>query len=208
VEDCCTVKPAAPTSPILCPECGKPGRPVERITVKAMLRPGALMRLSAPEHRFCPTPACSVVYFGIEEVFHREEIVVPVFQKEPAGERTVCYCFAVTEADLRRELEQTGHSTATAEISEHVRADRCACELKNPQGSCCLGNVATAVREALYSSDCAARRAQASTGPGYMPRPSTTTTDTARARPDIAPTGPQASSPTGSRMYIDTTTPR
>ena len=149
VEDCCTAKPAEPTSPILCPECSEPGRLVERITVKAMLRPEALKRLSAPEHRFCPTRDCPVVYFGIEEVFDREDIVVPVFQKEPVGERTVCYCFAVTEADLRRELEETGHSMAAAEIGEHVRAGRCACELKNPQGSCCLGNVATAVREAM-----------------------------------------------------------
>ncbi len=65
------------------------------------------------------------------------------------GERTVCYCFAVTEADLRREIAETGRSTAAAEITEHVRAGRCACEVKNPQGSCCLGNVARAIREAM-----------------------------------------------------------
>ncbi|SRR6266571_2766805 len=149
METCCTIGDSARPAPALCPECSQPGRSVERITVKAMLRPAALMRLSAPEHRFCPTPECRVVYFGFEEVFHREEIVVPVFQKEPVGKRTVCYCFAVTEADLRCELEQTGHSTATDEIGELVRAGRCACELKNPQGSCCLGNVASVTREAM-----------------------------------------------------------
>lgn len=107
------------------------------------------MRLSAREHRFCPSPECPVVYFGIEETFGRDEIVVPVFQKEPAGKRTVCYCFAVTETDVRREIADTGRSTAERVISEHVKAGRCACELKNPQGSCCLGNVASATREAM-----------------------------------------------------------
>lgn len=45
-----------------------------------------------------------MVYFGEEETFRREDVAVAVFQKEPAGNRTVCYCFAVSEADLRREI--------------------------------------------------------------------------------------------------------
>ncbi|SRR6266571_4278097 len=146
--DCCVVKPGDAVSPARCPECGKPGRLVDRITVKAMLRPEALMRLSAPEHRFCPTPECTVVYFGVDEIFDREEIVVPVFQKEPSGDRSVCYCFGIGESDIRRELAETGRSTAGDRITALVNAGRCACEVKNPQGTCCLGNVATATREA------------------------------------------------------------
>jgi hypothetical protein len=145
------VKPVTATSPTRCPECGRAGQLVDRITVKAMLRPEALMRLSGPEHRFCPTPECPVVYFGLEEIFHRGEILVPVFQKEPAGDRTICYCFAVTEGDIRRELVAQGGSTAGDRITALVKAERCACEIRNPQGSCCLGNVATATRAARAS---------------------------------------------------------
>lgn len=148
MESCCTVKPATHRSPIDCPECGKPGRLIDRITVRAMLRPDALMRLSALEHRFCPTPGCPVVYFGHEEVFDRGEIVVPVFQKEPTGERTVCYCFAISERDIRTELIRTGRSSASERIGSLVKGDRCACEVRNPQGSCCLGNVAAVVEAA------------------------------------------------------------
>jgi len=115
--------------------------------VKALLRPEALARLSAPEHRFCPTSECPVVYFGQDEVFDRRELAVPVFQKEPRGARTVCYCFAISEKDIRRELLETGHSSASERITALVKADRCACELKNPQGSCCLGNVAETTKE-------------------------------------------------------------
>ena len=144
MESCCTVELATAASPTHCPECGKPGWFVDRITVKAMLRPEALMRLSAPEHRFCATPECAVVYFGIEEAFDRGEIVVRVFQKEPAGDRPVCYCFGIGEGDLRLELTETGRSTAWDRVTALVKADRCACEVKNPQGSCCLGNLAAA----------------------------------------------------------------
>lgn len=152
MESCCTVKAVAPTSPAPCPACGEPGRLVDRITVKAMLQAEALMRLAAHEHRFCPTAECPVVYFGLDgdevEIFKREEIVARVFQKEAAGERTVCYCFAVSEGDIRRELAETGRSTAGDRIAALVKAERCACEVKNPQGRCCLGNVAAATQAA------------------------------------------------------------
>src|SRR5438105_12140623 len=87
-----------------CPRCGQPGRRVERITLKALLTPDALARLLPVPYRFCATPACDVVYFGPESIFLGEDLTVPVFQKERAGDRTVCYCFDVTESDLRHEL--------------------------------------------------------------------------------------------------------
>ena len=135
---------------------------MDPITVKALLRPEALARLSGAARRFCPTASCPVVYFGAGEVFDREEVAVPVFQKEPAGDRTVCYCFAISEADLRREIAETGGSTTGQRITAHVKAGRCACEIKNPQGSCCLGNVVAVVR-ALGASD-ATRRGRESAG--------------------------------------------
>ena len=53
-------------------------------------------------------------------------------------------CFGVSEGDLRRELVETGRSTVSDRIATLVKADRCACGVKNPQGTGCLGNVATA----------------------------------------------------------------
>ena len=147
--DCCPSSPAEGKAPSTCPRCGGKGEPVEEVTLKALLRGPALERHSEQEHRFCPTGDCPVVYFGAKEVFRQEDITVPVFQKEPPGERTVCYCFEITEPTIRRELNQTGRSSVAQKITALVKADRCACEFKNPQGSCCLGNVRQAVKEAL-----------------------------------------------------------
>ena len=55
--------------------------------LKATLRPVALARLGASPHRFCAIPACSVAYFGRHESFGRSDVGVPVFQKEPVGQR-------------------------------------------------------------------------------------------------------------------------
>jgi hypothetical protein len=139
MEDCCRVKTDQAER---CPECGHAGRKVERITLLALLRPAALERRSAAEHRFCPTPSCEVVYFGQGEVFRRDDVIVPVFQKEPEGGRTVCYCFAVGEDEILREVRASGRSASAARIKSLVQGERCACEVRNPQGSCCLGNVA------------------------------------------------------------------
>lgn len=138
MQSCCRV---APDRTLACPECGRAGRRVGRITLKAVLRPEALERLEADEHRFCATASCDVVYFGGVDVFRREDLGVAVFQKEPEGGRTVCYCLGVSEDTIRREVETTGRSASAERIRALLQAERCACEVCNPQGTCCLGNV-------------------------------------------------------------------
>ena len=159
--DCCCPGPPtrSGTSPAHCPGCGRPGRAVARITLKALLRPRALMRLTAADHCFCATTDCDVVYFGTDETFRREDLSVPVFQKEPPGNRVVCYCFAVSESDITRDLAESGRSSAAERITQHIQQERCACEVRNPQGSCCLGNVSLAERALLASRQEAAPEA-------------------------------------------------
>lgn len=148
MRDCCAVD-TRPSEGAVCPECHQRGRSVERITLKALLRSEALARLAATSYRFCPTPACGVVYFAADAVFRREDSAVPVFQKDPpCSGRTVCYCFGISEGDIQREVARTGAATASDRIAALVKADRCACEVRNPQGTCCLGNVVAAERAA------------------------------------------------------------
>jgi hypothetical protein len=79
---------------------------------------------------------------------------VPVFQKQAEGGRIVRYCFAVGEDEIRREVEASGRSVSAARIKALVQAERCACEVRKRQGSCCLGNVTAVAKaaEALTAS--------------------------------------------------------
>ncbi|MGE0454762.1 MAG: hypothetical protein AB7O37_10355 [Vicinamibacteria bacterium] len=151
MDDCCRVGQLEAAAPGDCPECSHPGRSLDRITLRALLRPEALARLDGTAFRFCPTAECRVAYFGHAEVFHREDVAVPVFQKEPAGDRMVCHCFGIGECEIREEIEASGRSTASERVAALVQAGRCACELRNPQGTCCLGNLAV-VAEALSAA--------------------------------------------------------
>jgi hypothetical protein len=123
------------------------GKPVELLTVKALLTEPALQRINTAAHRFCPDPSCDVVYFDAGGASYvKSEIRVPVWQKEPFGDRTMCYCFGVSEESIRAEIQTTGRSDSTERVRAHIAAGRCACEVRNPRGVCCLGDVAAAVK--------------------------------------------------------------
>ena len=116
-----------------------------RVTVEALLTEAARQRMPVGDLRFCPDADCDVVYFAVDGVrFATADVRVSVWQKLPFGARQVCFCFDESEASIRAEIEQTGASMAVERIRDHIAADRCACEVRNPRGICCLGDVAAA----------------------------------------------------------------
>ena len=148
MSDCCCAKSEpAPRNIAVCPISGTKGATVDLQTVKAVLTNAALRRVTAAAHRFCADPGCDVVYFADDgTTYSTTDIRVPVWQKEPAGARTVCYCFGENEADIRAEIALNGTSAAVERVRVHIKASRCACEVRNPRGTCCLGDVAAAVK--------------------------------------------------------------
>lgn len=134
----------------LCPECGVAGRSVETLTLKALLCPDALARLEVGIPYFlCATATCSVVYFIREgaSIYHKSDVEVRVGFKESDDPIPLCYCFGHTRASVREEIERTGNSSASASITAHIKAGRCGCDVNNPSGACCLGEVNKAVKE-------------------------------------------------------------
>jgi len=119
---------------------------VDHLTVKALMTERALQRFAPADYRFCQDAGCDVVYFTADGAcFMTADVRVPVWQKRPFGERQVCYCFGESESSIRAEIEATGRSSAVERIREHIAAGRCACEVRNPRGACCLGDVTAAV---------------------------------------------------------------
>ncbi len=149
--DCCGIKnePVKEDKNVNCPMCGNIGRKVETITLKSLLLPDALARLEPrSQYSMCTNRTCDIVYFSEGgELFKTSELKVPVFQKSADENCPVCYCFGWTRKKIRKEVQETGKSTAISTIAEHIKAGRCGCEVNNPQGSCCLGNVKSVLQE-------------------------------------------------------------
>ncbi len=149
VDSCCQTSREAPVAQGVCTHCRSIGHPVPELTIKSLLTEPALRRFAPGRYRFCPTPACKVVYFDdAGHCFTSHQLRVPVWQKERVGSRTICYCFDEGDASIRADIEQHGSSRVVARVREHIAAGRCACEVRNPRGTCCLGDLTRAVQEA------------------------------------------------------------
>ncbi len=132
-----------------CPINQKKGKPVKIITPENVLQPQALVKLNkTANYFFCPDENCPVVYFNQQgQTFKIEELKIPVFQKDKSKNVPVCYCFDWTRNLIEREIEETGQSSVEKSIKEKMKAKLCACEINNPQGSCCLANVRQTVND-------------------------------------------------------------
>lgn len=125
-----------------CSECGSRGIPVPTQTVKALLAV-SLRLVREVTYLFCRTGDCSVVYFSEDgaQTFTVNEVRERVYQKESDKDGVlVCYCFQHSVGDLRVASRDTRNAIVN-DIKTGIGANQCACDLRNPQGTCCLGNV-------------------------------------------------------------------
>lgn len=151
---CGSVQRVSPNQRAECPVSGTAGKAVELLTVKALLTEAALRRVTDSQYRFCSAPTCDAVYFtDTGETYSTADVRVPVWQKEATGARMLCYCFGEGEAGIRDEIHATGTSHVVERIRAQIDAGHCACEVRNPRGVCCLGDVAAAVKRIAATAD-------------------------------------------------------
>ncbi|VVB90145.1 Copper chaperone CopZ [uncultured archaeon] len=144
---CCDSKVSEDTA--ICKECGSKWKPVNRITLKSLVKEPTLEAIGNPDgFYFCETPDCGVVYFNNEQqvYLHKDDVKARVGIKETENPVPVCYCFGWTQEKIFEQIKQSGFSTAVREIGAKVKAGECTCDIKNPSGRCCIGNVNKVVK--------------------------------------------------------------
>lgn len=146
--DCCLV-PSKKTV-FTCPVCHQKGRAVGLQTVQAIAKSDVEVRDNSNPYRFCRTPDCPVVYFGEDgQQIDKSQVRVRVGIKETENPIPVCYCFGFTEGDICSDIRAMGMTRIPNKIRAEVKVGNCECEIKNPSGSCCLGDVSKVVKRAL-----------------------------------------------------------
>ena len=82
----------------------------------------------------------------------------------------LCYCFGFDESHLREEISKTGSTTVPERISRLIREGLCSCDVRNPSGKCCLGDVNRAVtrlkKEAVFLASKRHKEVQKDAGDG------------------------------------------
>ncbi|MFJ6210544.1 putative iron-sulfur cluster-binding metallochaperone [Lysinibacillus sp. NPDC092081] len=144
MENCCSnLKKNTNENTIVCPSCKDKAKNVQLITIKSMIKPSVLGSINALEnHYFCSTKDCNVVYFDtLNKEYTLSNIKVVVHQKDDSFSTPVCYCFDWTKGKIKQYVENELTPNPLEHIRANIKENRCGCEVNNPQGSCCLGNV-------------------------------------------------------------------
>ena len=66
--------------------------------------------------------------------------------KERSAPRPLCYCFNHSAESILEEWARTGKTTVADAIKAELKAGGCRCEVANPSGGCCLGDVIKEVK--------------------------------------------------------------
>jgi hypothetical protein len=144
---CCTplAKPKAATA---CPACGIEGKPVKPVTLRSLLHPHLRPQVRDEVYRFCASQDCALVYYSADgsQVFTRDDLTVRVGLKERSAPRPLCYCFNHSAESIQEEWTRTGKTTVVDTIKAELKAGGCRCEVTNPAGGCCLGDVIKEVK--------------------------------------------------------------
>ncbi|WNS75681.1 (2Fe-2S)-binding protein [Bacillus sp. DTU_2020_1000418_1_SI_GHA_SEK_038] len=143
--DCCSskVNEVKIENDGVCPTCNNKAKNVKLITLKSLLKPTALETLNANvNHYFCSSKECDVVYFDADNrKYLTSDIKVATHQKDDHVTTPICYCFDWTKEKIKKHVKQELSLNPIEHIRENIKENRCGCEVNNPQGSCCLGNV-------------------------------------------------------------------
>lgn len=147
--DCCCsgTKMTKETAQNACGGCGEVGRVVARQTVAHHVKSEKLSCVVNEEYKFCSSPTCLVVYYSVSgEVFTVDDVRELVAAKSSGNARPLCYCFGFTEGDIRGEIARNGESSVPEQVSQLIKEKLCACEIRNPAGACCLGEINRTVK--------------------------------------------------------------
>lgn len=93
-----------------------------------------------------------MVYFNITGIALLLDDVRQLPTVKTSANPQLCYCFGFDTEMARAEIRATGGCTVPGRIVAEMKADRCACEIRNPQGACCLANVTSAVKHELAAA--------------------------------------------------------
>jgi len=144
VSGACCELPSVPKGSGECPESGSPGKPVDWLTVASLVNGRVPPR---QDIWLCRDPDCLIVYFGAQGLLltANDLHVTPGFKTGSNG--LVCYCFGHRQEDIARDLSQRGDTSILESIKNEVQAGNCACEVRNPAGKCCLGEVQRTIQD-------------------------------------------------------------
>jgi len=145
---CCVIPHTG--DPPVCPMNEQVVKPVGRITVESLVKPEIKSDLLPQPYYFCNAPDCDTVYVSAlgDHLITKDQLSVRVGIKEQEDPIPICYCFNYGRQAIQADFRNKGSTEIPRIITARVKAGECQCEMANPSGTCCLGDISRAVKQA------------------------------------------------------------
>lgn len=122
-----------------CPGNGWQGRAVEWRTVAALAAGPIPQR---QDFWLCLDRGCDIVYFSAGgHCLRVGDLRFELGIKSASPEAFLCYCFLLRRREFLSEIHPNHESTLFSRVTTEVQKGNCACEVRNPTGRCCLGEI-------------------------------------------------------------------
>ena len=147
--ECCLIEQTPAPALATCPVSKTSSRKINRRTLEHLLKPDSVKKIQNVQYYYCNEPSCDVVYFSHQgpSYFIKADLTVKIFHKDNGDNVNVCYCFDWTRERIEEQIRSTGQSTASQEIAQLVKDQKCICDITNPKGRCCLGDINRVIKE-------------------------------------------------------------
>ena len=121
-----------------CPKCGKKGVSIQNITVKSILKNNLRGKIGDIDYHLCVDKKCDVSYYNKDQYFSKDDTKRPIWYKEGANPKMLCYCNNVTEEDAMKVVLDEG-ITYLSDVLKFVtgKPPKSHCKHLNPTGKCC-----------------------------------------------------------------------
>lgn len=147
MRECCSSSSSGNTT-LNCPGCGTKGISVPLVTVKSLAKNTPDETLNG-EFYICLTPSCNIAYFNQNTVLKQIDVAVPLFWKDGANPKFVCYCNHVTEEEIMNAVIRDNARTLKDIIRLTGATKKGKCLNTNPKGVCCHKDIETIIQKTL-----------------------------------------------------------
>ncbi|MCH7763373.1 MAG: hypothetical protein IIB95_06475 [Candidatus Marinimicrobia bacterium] len=149
MSDCCSVSHTETKSTeIKCPSCDQKGKQVDLLTIRSITRRDFPHYGELTKGFLCLNPDDATVYYfsNLDFIVNQDDVVTDIGFKTNSNTKTVCYCFRHTKHDIIDDYLKHGKSNIENDVRQKVKDKQCTCEVSNPKGKCCLGDIRTVIK--------------------------------------------------------------
>lgn len=102
-------------------------------------------------HYLCPKEGCDVVYYNLDTntTFDVNQVKVPIWYKNDASPKYICYCNQVTEKQIIDAVVNKDAKSIKDVLKLTGAMKNANCEINNPTGKCCSSVIQSTINKAL-----------------------------------------------------------